>query len=122
MSTTPKKTTVDLSKAKIGQKLQLRSGKIVPLWGVNSALDFPYQGRKVGLSWFANGRALHVREDEDDVVAILPLPNKAAKPKPDESDVETLTSLFAKIAFSNDPAWVKRAIKALQFVEGGKKA
>lgn len=134
MSTTPKKTTpaqkkygfcklppVDLSKAKIGQRLKLRSGEEVTFGGPNSTDEYPFyytDDEDNQITVAQDGHAWRSKtEDGIDVIKILPLPKKAAKTKPAESDAETLTSLFAKIAFSNDPAWVKRAVKALQFIE-----
>lgn len=126
MITTPKKTTVDLSKAKIGQKVRLACGEIAELVSIRKSHKWPFevQWRMDAriTSHVQNGRFWPEQPSDSDIVAILPLPKKAAKSKPAQSDVLTLTSLFAKIAFSNDPAWVKRAIKALQFIQGGKKA
>lgn len=92
MSTTPKKTTVDLSKAKIGQKVKLRSGKTAKLCEISSGVPYPYYLRHTDggqTSHRRNGRYwCSGKESPDDIIAILPLPKKAAKPKPAQATVK----------------------------------
>ncbi len=120
MTTPKKKKPVDLSKCKVGQEVRLRNGNTVIIEATSGGLPgFPILASN-GDSYTKTGRYFGDNSPSAiDIVEVLPLPKrkKAPSPKLVESDVETFTSLFAQIAFSNDAAWVKRAVKALQFIK-----
>lgn len=86
MRTTPKKTTVDLSKAKIGQRLRMRCGKIATYHSrEHNHLYKHCISKGGGLFTVTDEGRIFVGDsnpDPSDIVAILPLPKKAAKPKP----------------------------------------
>jgi len=113
---TPKKKTpaIDLSKCVVGQRLRLRNGNESKLtFKGGQHLNYPYLTLD-GQSHLPNGRVWVKSQDPLDIIEILPLPKKPAKPKPAESDVETLTSLFTEIVFKCDDDTLKKAIKALE--------
>ncbi len=73
----PKTTTLDLSKAKIGQKLKRRDGRIVTYerWDTSDKLF----AHLAGGEWYTKTGEWTSHSHRKDIIAILPLPKRKVK-------------------------------------------
>ena len=122
----PKTPTIDLSNAKIGQRLRLRSGVIVTFGAIdlNTGTKFKYDAaRPCYYSWMQNGRFFSNGESTTDVVEILPLPKRKveeAKPElleiSDAGDGKAIAKIAMKLHGGKSSSkelsdWDKHAIR-----------
>jgi len=108
--------TVDLSNAKIGQRLKRRDGCITTLkcQGNQRALNYPFFTAD-GESHLKNGKIYWNLDNDADIIAILPLPKKvkvSIPPKAAKKFASDLSAIWANQA--KDKVAIRRVIKLLE--------
>jgi len=100
--------TVDLSNAKIGQRLKRRDGCITTLkrQGNQKSLNYPFFTAD-GESHLKNGKIYWNLDNDADIIAILPLPKKVKA-------LKTSPKLVSKIDIQNVICQLQSALELLE--------
>lgn len=120
------KTKIDLSSCFIGQEVRLRDGKFTRIKSFETVANQKTCKLNGDVWVWNNGRRFSIRNkrSDDDVVEIIPakktpktathMGQKVNVAENRTSQLDRLTSAFAKIAFKGDNDLIRKAVQALE--------